>query len=73
MVATLLNALSNVQPGPEFPLLYASALAFLLRGGERISTMDLLIATSALEARAPLVTRNLREFQRVPDLEVIGY
>jgi len=34
--------------------------------------MDLLIATSAIVAQAPLVTGNLREFSRVPGLEVLS-
>jgi len=35
--------------------------------------MDLLIATSAVVAGAPIVTRNAKDFSRVPDLEVVSY
>jgi predicted nucleic acid-binding protein len=35
--------------------------------------MDLLIATSAVVAGVPLVTRNAKDFARVPDLEVVSY
>ncbi len=35
--------------------------------------MDLLIATAALVEAAPLVTRNTRDFARVPGLELVGY
>ncbi len=35
--------------------------------------MDLLIAAAALLDEAPVVTRNLDHFQRVPGLEVLTY
>jgi len=35
--------------------------------------MDLLIATAARVDGARLVTRNVRDFERVPALDVIGY
>jgi predicted nucleic acid-binding protein len=35
--------------------------------------MDLLIATAAVLDEAPLVTRNARDFARVPGLELVGY
>lgn len=35
--------------------------------------MDLLIATAALEDGAPLLTRNARDFERIPGLRVLGY
>jgi predicted nucleic acid-binding protein len=35
--------------------------------------MDLLIATAALIDDAPLVTRNVKDFSRVPGLRVVGY
>jgi predicted nucleic acid-binding protein len=43
------------------------------RGGQRMAAMDLLIATAALLDDAPLVSRNARDFSRVPGLRVIGY
>ncbi len=38
-----------------------------------ISTMDLLIAAAALSDEAPLVTRNLDHFSRIPELAVMSY
>jgi predicted nucleic acid-binding protein len=58
-------------PDERFPSVYGSLLGSQSRG--RISTMDLLISTSALVAGAPLVTRNARDFSRVPGLDVIAY
>jgi predicted nucleic acid-binding protein len=35
--------------------------------------MDLLIGTAALLDDAPLVTRNVKDFSRIPGLQVVGY
>ncbi len=35
--------------------------------------MDLLIATAARTHDAPVVTRNMRDFERVPGLDVVSY
>lgn len=43
------------------------------RRGEVISTIDLLIATAAVPDGVPLVTRNAREFERVPSLHILSY
>jgi tRNA(fMet)-specific endonuclease VapC len=42
----------------------------LRRGGVRIGTMDLRIASIALVQDATIVTRNLRDFEQVPGLTV---
>jgi tRNA(fMet)-specific endonuclease VapC len=60
-------------PDERFPAAYGSLLASQQRSRNRISTMDLLIATAAVLAEASLVTRNTRDFSRVPDLVVLGY
>jgi predicted nucleic acid-binding protein len=60
-------------PDERFAPAYGSLLASQERRGRRISTMDLLIATSALVAGAPLVTRNAKDFSRVPGLDVLTY
>jgi tRNA(fMet)-specific endonuclease VapC len=60
-------------PDDRFPQLYGHLLATPQRSGRAISVMDLLIATSALLDGAPLVTRNLDHFTRVPGLEVLRY
>lgn len=72
-VEQLCLGLTIAYPDASFPESYASILAALERAGQRISTMDLLIATAALRASAPLITRNVRHFSRVPGLEVRGY
>ena len=51
----------------------ASLRASLERQGTPIGPMDTLIAATALHHRAPLVTRNVKEFSRVPELNVINW
>jgi predicted nucleic acid-binding protein len=46
---------------------------FLRTNGLLIGTTDLWIAATALAYNKSLVTRNVREFQRVPGLTVRGY
>ncbi len=60
-------------PDERFPAAYGSLLASQERSRGRISTMDLLIATSALVSEAALVTRNAKDFSRMPGLDVLGY
>jgi tRNA(fMet)-specific endonuclease VapC len=60
-------------PDERFAPTYGRLLAWQSRREGRIATMDLLIATSAVVAGAPLVTRNARDFSRVPDLEIVSY
>jgi tRNA(fMet)-specific endonuclease VapC len=45
----------------------------LERKGEAIGPMDTLIAATALAHGATLVTRNVREFGRVPSLTVVNW
>lgn len=73
-------ARAGSSPGPlalpdeeALPATYGRLLAELRRRGEAISTMALVIATAAIEDGARLVTRNTREFERVPGLHVLGY
>ncbi len=67
------DAVDVAFPDARFAPIYGRLLATLQRAGRTIGTMDLLIATAAIVDDAPLVTRNTREFSRIPDLEVIGY
>jgi len=49
---------------------YGLLRAFLEGRGQTIGALDLLIAAHALSLRVPLVTHNLREFRKVPGLDV---
>ncbi|HSW29596.1 MAG TPA: type II toxin-antitoxin system VapC family toxin [Longimicrobiales bacterium] len=72
-VTSLLRALQVTYPSDRFAARYGSVLAELRRRGETVSTMDLLIGTAALVDDAPLVTRNARDFERLPGLRVVTY
>jgi predicted nucleic acid-binding protein len=70
----LLSGLLVAYPDDRFPPAYARLAAAMTHGSRRaIATMDLLIATAALLDDAPLVTRNVKDFSRVPGLRVLKY
>ena len=69
----LLGGLVVAYPDVRFPPMYARLLAAMQRNKQPIASMDLLIATAALIDDAPLITRNVKDFSRVPGLRVIGY
>jgi tRNA(fMet)-specific endonuclease VapC len=52
---------------------YGRAFRFLSDNGMLIGTNDLWIAAAAIAHDLPLVTRNEREFRRVPKLRVLSY
>lgn len=72
-VEALLSPLSLALPDARFPPVYGRLLAELSGRGVRVPTMDLLIGTSAIVQRAPLVTRNAADFDRIPGLQVLSY
>lgn len=47
---------------------YGKLRAILERGGTPIGSMDMLIAAQAIAHDLKLITHNLREFERVPNL-----
>ena len=49
---------------------YSQLRTFLERQGTPIGSMDRMIAAHALAENAVLVTNNLQEFGRVPDLQL---
>ena len=69
----LLAGLVVAYPDGRFAPAYGRLLAAVQRSSKPIATMDLLIATAALLDDAPLVTRNVKDFSRVPGLRLLGY
>jgi len=72
-IQRICSALSLRPAGDALAPVYGRLLAHLQKLGKSIATMDLLIAAAALVDEAPVVTRNLDHFQRVPGLEVQTY
>jgi tRNA(fMet)-specific endonuclease VapC len=69
----LLSGLVVVYPDARFAPAYGRLLAAIERSGRPIAAMDLLIATAAILDDAPLITRNVKDFSRVPGLRVLRY
>jgi tRNA(fMet)-specific endonuclease VapC len=72
-MSRLCDALFVQYPDERFAATYARLLTSVRRSGAGIDTMDLLIATAAVLAGAPLVTRNRRHFSKVPGLVLVDY
>ena len=72
-VDALCASLRIVAADERFPLEYGRLFGELRRRGESIAAMDLLIAAAARVEDARLVTRNVRDFERVPGLNVVSY
>ena len=62
-----------LHPDQDVAWRYGGLYRHLRRTGTPIGANDLWIAATALVHGLPLVTRNVREFQRVPELDVRGY
>ena len=69
----LFDGLYIACPDHRFPHVYAQLLAAADRGRRRVATMDLLIAATAVIDDAALVTRNVKDFKRIPGLRVLEY
>ena len=52
---------------------YGSIRAYLEKRGTPIGPMDMLIAAHAKSEKLILVTNNVREFSRVPDLKIANW
>ena len=59
--------------GPEAGRHYGDIRQHLTLRGAPIGSNDLLIAAHARSMEATLVTNNVREFSRVPDLQVVNW
>ena len=70
-VDQLLGGLLVVYPDDRFAPMYGRLLATMKKAAP--PTMDVLIATAALVDDAPLITRNARDFARVPGLRLMRY
>ncbi len=72
-VEQTLTAVELALPSLALARAYGRTLATLQRQGLVLSPMDLLIGCAALVDDAPLVTRNVRHFSRIPTLRLLTY
>lgn len=70
-VGKLLTALHDVPFGPRSARRFGEIMEALDRAGSPISNTDGMIAACALESGGRIVTRNAKEYRRVPGLEVL--
>jgi len=61
-----------VQSTPEICVLWGQITATCEHQGRRIPAADAWIAACALRFDAPLVTHNRKDFEAVPDLQIIS-
>ena len=61
----------NVLPFTDMAAVeYGKLCAYLHRKGTPIGTMDMLIAAHAKSENSVIVTNNVREFERIPNLKI---
>lgn len=72
-ISHLLSGLIIAYPDERFAPAYGRLLASIQRNGRSIAAMDLLIATAAIIDDAALMTRNAKDFSRVPGLRLVEY
>lgn len=65
---TFLSIVNVISFGSSAAEEYGKIRAYLRKKGTPIGTMDMLIAAHAKSENMTLVTNNVREFERVPDL-----
>jgi predicted nucleic acid-binding protein len=69
----LLDGFVIAHTDDRFAPAYARLFASLGRAKRHVASMDLLISTAALLDDAQLITRNVKDFSRVPGLRVLSY
>lgn len=72
-IEQLLSPFQRIHFDADAAIHYAEIRFHLEKHGTPISPNDLIIAATARAAGATLVTANIREFQRVPDLKCIDW
>ena len=71
LVESVLARVSVLPFTAEVARLHAQLLADLMGRGQKIGAHDLIIAATALHHGFPVLTNNVREFERVTGLDVL--
>lgn len=72
-VLHVLGELPVIEPDKRLAATYARVHSGLTQQGTPLATMDLLIACTALNNDAALLTANRTHFSRIVGLQVLGY
>lgn len=73
LLREFLDSVTTLPLDKEAALLAGSVNAQLIKAGEMIGEMDILIGVVAAAHGERLLARNLRHFSRIPGLETEGY
>ena len=68
-----LSSLDVLEFGRKEAEFAGKVYADMMKKGKPISLKDLFIGSTALSAHSEMVTRNVRDFQRIPGLKVIEW
>ncbi|MGI8689366.1 MAG: PIN domain-containing protein [Thermomicrobiales bacterium] len=71
-LSVFLRGYPVVQSTPEICVLWGQITAACEHQGRRIAAADAWIAACALRYDAPLITHNRKDFDAVPDLQIIS-
>ena len=72
-VRTFLRPYPRLRLARRHLLAYAEVAAALQKAGRSIGVADLWLAATARHENVPVLTRNVKHFECVPGLQVIGY
>jgi len=70
---SLLSRLEVLSFGQREAEVVSEIQADLMKKGKQVAIKDLFIAGIALVAKAPVVTRNVKDFKRIPSLDLIKW
>lgn len=73
IIDELLKPITIINFGDLEAELAAEIRVFLKKNGSPIGAYDVLIGATALASNLILVTANTKEFERIPDLQVINW
>lgn len=72
-VENIVNEIAVLSFNFDTAHIHADLYAYLLNNGSIIGAHDLIIAATAIANNCALLTTNIKEFTRIPGLEVVNY
>lgn len=72
-VENIINEIAVLSFDFDTARIHADLYAYFLNNGSIIGAHDLIIAATAIANNCALLTANIKEFNRIPGLEVVSY